>query len=548
MHARPGPCFVVAALALAGCLGAPDLPLEAGAVDAAGVAPVFPTPIRDAKAVTDLAGGLTVACVSYSTRACFDYPIKLEGPGVVDARLRWSEPGARMTLHLLEGDRIVTDAFIARGAPSTNLSLRWGLDAPGDYTLRVMASVGYRLEVDFGPLPRPEGPPNATAPAGFGPHVILALTDTGVNPYHRAFYRPHLTAHPCTYIRDFSCDIPALNLTVGGDNWKEAVAADEAVWKSIARETIYWIPQTVFVAVRCDRVYESSSAFGSLFGDVCLLDEGDGWWAGHGTGTVSIAVWENPDVLVAFNEGYDPTVFAASGIPVDVVSHSWGSGTPMPYPAAARETLPCRAQRHAPVFVKAAGNDARAVPTDCQTGASHVIAAGGGFPSPPTHHVLSANVVDVESYMMPPWAARDSVANVHAPGSWGGTSFATPTIAGALSKVILEVRRASGYDGGLTADGYVDPRLGIKAGDLRDAMNRTATYTPKARHVWIDPANQIPVNPAAPWLQWGWGFFDGAVAEDAIAHLLKTRVAPEKPAAAKLHMETIHAARSTLYG
>lgn len=125
-----------------------------------------------------------------------------------------------------------------------------------------------------------------------------------------------------------------------------------------------------------------------------------------------------------------------------------------------------------------------------------------------------------------------------------GTSFATPTVAGALSKVILGLREVSGYTGGIQ-DNYVDPVLGVSVHDLRGAMNRTASYEPEGQY----PSHTgIPVNPVAPWVQWGWGFYDGLVANATLAHLLGTQEAPEKPDEAQLYMETVHTARSLYYG
>ena len=48
------------------------------------------------------------------------------------------------------------------------------------------------------------------------PTVVVAVADSGVNPYHRAFYRPGNTEHPCTYVTGFTnCSLRALELSVG---------------------------------------------------------------------------------------------------------------------------------------------------------------------------------------------------------------------------------------------------------------------------------------------------------------------------------------------
>ena len=107
-------------------------------------------------------------------------------------------------------------------------------------------------------------------------------------------------------------------------------------------------------------------------------------------------------------------------------------------------------------------------------------------------------------------------------------------MAGALSKVILDLRLASGHTGGIDGK-YIDPVLGITRADLRDAMNRTASYAPEAKY---PNSGIVPLNPVAPWLQWGWGFYDGWVAAATYAHLLGD-TQPAKPDEAVLYMETM---------
>src|SRR5689334_6520634 len=89
------------------------------------------------------------------------------------------------------------------------------------------------------PAAHAEKPVAATA----RPSVVVALADTGVNPYHDAFYRPQNTAHPCTWVVGFKdCSIPALRLSVGRDlSFDAAMAADKAAWASVKPHQWYWI-------------------------------------------------------------------------------------------------------------------------------------------------------------------------------------------------------------------------------------------------------------------------------------------------------------------
>lgn len=362
-------------------------------------------------------------------------------------------------------------------------------------------------------------------------HVIVGISDQGINPYHEQFYRPNRTRHPCTYIRNFPCDIQSLNLSVGMDNYTRARRADADVWDSVEADTWYWIPKTPFVAVSCRTTWTAA----------CLL-QGD-----HGVGTTSSVLTENPNTSLVFRQAGgspDYNAFHETGLPVDVFSVSWGRRVPTPAPAGTLDEVD---EAWTPIYIKAAGNDPRSTVADSWSGDPGVIAVGGAYAHDESEAVLAGKQPDVVSYYGRPTARDESTS------FWEtryGTSFAAPTVAGALSRVILELRRNSGYLGSIQ-DGLVDPRLGVSVGDLRDTLNRTASYDPTPRYHTTSflpaEAGSVPVNSEAPWLQWGWGFYDGWVANATIDHLLGEDPAEPKPEAARTYMEAIYEARKTLY-
>ena len=530
--------IAVAAL-LSGCVGPVSLEPEAPEDQTAPLAPL-PAPIHDEKTESEMAASThNLGCNQFDNLPvpCFEYPVRLERGALVVANLTWENPNQRMWLTIVQGTTQLATAGGSLG--ETSIQLAESLDLAGDYVLWVQGRDGYVLDAHFGELPLPVAPPARPAPV-FGPHVIIGIPDTGINPYHEMFYRPELTEHPCTYLRDFPCTVKELRLTVGQVTYAQALARDRQAWEGVERGTWYWIPQTAFVAVYC----QEEDPY-DLLGEVCILDEGPGAWAGHGTGTTSIAIAQNPDAYLAFHEGPDTAPFLDAGIPVDLFSFSWAGGLEYTTTAGVRE---CEEARWAPFLFKAAGNDGRAVPLDCQTGGTHVVAVGGGYSSPRAHDRSSGNMAEFENHMRPPYAERDSTTELDPHGTWGGTSFATPAVAGAASKAILDLRRSSGYDGSLTSDGFVDPILGISLFDLRDAMNRTASYAPVPRFDYQDPEETVPLNPLMPWMQWGWGFYDVEAANATVAELLGTEKAPEKPAAATAYMESLMAVRERLYG
>ncbi len=375
---------------------------------------------------------------------------------------------------------------------------------------------------DEGQEAPPRGP---TAPI---PHVIVGLPDSGINPYHEAFYRPSLTQHPCTYIEGFPCDVQPLRLSVGEhETYEAAVEADAEIWQGVEPGTVYWIPRTTIVAAACEA--------GNRW-DSCILDID-----GHGTGTASSVISENPDALLAIQQGTDQTDHLdQAGIPIDIRSVSWSHLVPFPGPEGA-----CLTQDITPIYVTSAGNEPESTLMDCRNGGPTVISVGGAYAEDEGEEAIASKQPDIVSYFCRPTAKQGTLDGYRE--NHCGTSFSTPTAAGALSKVLLGVRRSTGYTGSL-ADGMADPEAGLGIADLRDAMNRTASYDPDPKYPDHHGAVGVPLNPAAPWLQWGWGFYDGNVADATLAHLLGISHAPEKPDEAQTYMESQHNVRQTLYG
>ncbi|HUR24652.1 MAG TPA: PKD domain-containing protein [Candidatus Thermoplasmatota archaeon] len=381
----------------------------------------------------------------------------------------------------------------------------------------------------------------------FQPHVLVGVPDSGINPYHDQYSRPELTAHPCTYIRDYPCSVPSLNLSLDEPDFAGAFAKDKALWQSIRPGDVFWIPRTNIVAALCEDFYfrhPASNPEGAVSTEpeYCILDD----YEAHGTHTTSSVLMENPDALIAFKEGGSSiAMFQEAGIPVDLFSVSWGTAVPIPTPGVG----PLSEGRWRPFVVKAAGNDPRPGLSDSGNGQSHVLYIGGGGPglvSDREGEMLAATVPEAVSYFCRGFAGTQTVTEM---ASGCGTSYATPTVAGGLSKALLGVRRASGYDGSGMDSGWADEVAGLSVGAFRDAFNRTASYEPTYEYPEAEASTLLgaPVNPAAPWLQWGWGFYDGAVADTTLAYLLGAAT-PDKSAEAKQFMAAQYEVRKAYYG
>jgi hypothetical protein len=307
--------------------------------------------------------------------------------------------------------------------------------------------------------------------------------------------------------------------------YQAAVEADQEVWDQVEPDTWYWIPQTPFVAVSCEEDPPAGND-----SETCILDDG----TSHGTGTTSSVLKAHEDALIAFKQGGpDVQPFLDGDIPVDVFSVSWGTAIPVPFSRPVED-----------IYVTSTGNDARPMPADGWAANPQAIAVGGGYPDGSTpagvsegqEELLAGKFPDVVSHFCRSLAEAEQTDGY---GRSCGTSFAAPTVAGALSKAILEVRETSGYAGPLL-NGFVDPELGITIDELREAMNRTASYDPAGPGE--EPVAGVPLNPVAPWLQWGWGFYSGDQA-DATAEHLVAETQPPKPETARLYMHTLYDAR-----
>lgn len=371
----------------------------------------------------------------------------------------------------------------------------------------------------------------------FSPHVVVGVPDSGFNVYHDVYSRPEATVHPCKYVRGYPCDIPALHLSLDADSWEEAFAADKAIWQSVRPGDRYWIPGTNIIGAVCDTPYVGSTAGSTdplADPDLCIIGD----TSSHGTGTSSSVLSENPDALLIVVEGNSGGAdYLTDGFyPVDVVNYSWGAAVPLFAPVLL-------AQDFQPMFVAASGNEgAFPVVLDTQKAHTSVITVGAADGATRTEPGYSGfKTMDFVSEYCRPAAHSEEL---HGEDEYCGTSFASPTFAGALSRLVLEVRRASGYDG-TVRNGMIDPVLGISKSAVREALNHTASYDPQSPF----PAGSegVPLLAAAPFYQWGWGYVARNEVPAALACLLQGDC-PTKDAATVAYMEALWELRKASAG
>jgi hypothetical protein len=208
---------------------------------------------------------------------------------------------------------------------------------------------------------RAAAPAAAAAAASPGPQAVVALIDTGINPYAPAFRdtSPLASRYPATYLPGYPppCDgtnvgncAEELRLTLdrpagfdGTWDLRAALARDAEQWSLVellGRNQLYWVPGTKIVGLI------SMSAGGVSCGttppvppadqlvnlgckDHVLLDD-----AGHGTMTASRAtgvahsLGTDARVVEVEGTGANSVAWAASQPWIDVQSNSWGSLVP----------------------------------------------------------------------------------------------------------------------------------------------------------------------------------------------------------------------------
>ncbi len=289
---------------------------------------------------------------------------------------------------------------------------------------------------DATPLPSPAVPPQA----------VVAVIDSGINPYHLVFRDSSTlsTAHPATYLSGYPSDARPLFLSLDAASYEEALKQDADVWAQVETGVLYYVPGTRIVGMYTTAVD----------GDVPGLDEN-----GHGTMTASRAVGAGTSLAggarIVAVEGLtaESVTWAASQPWIDISSNSWSTCIGVGIPATCtkspitQETTDAFEAAAAKQLVLAAtgnglggwagvlGMPATSAPN---AGARGVIGVGGhdnGDVTPWTGTIPHV----VADACNNPAADHESMDRVGA-GIGSGTSSATPFVAGAALRILLDAR------------------------------------------------------------------------------------------------------------
>jgi hypothetical protein len=319
---------------------------------------------------------------------------------------------------------------------------------------------------------------------GIEPKAVVALIDTGINPYSPAFRdaSPLGKKHPSKYIPGYPKDAQALHLSLDTP-YEEALKKDADVWKSVTRGKLYWIPGTRISGAisfggggaNCPVVpVPPANSVQTECDDHVILDD-----HGHGTMTASRAAgYPNslaPTARIVTIEGLGASSveWAAKQGWIDVQSNSWVNLVPPPLPSGTTDAFADAAKRM--LTLAATGNGAAFL---------------AGFAPTPTYALSTAppGVVLVGGHDngkmtlwagAPPHVVADAYAGMTA--TLGDdemkpdpiaccTSAASPYAAGGATAIVLEARRLLRDEGVGTQEGLVACGKPLKKGPLDDGM------------------------------------------------------------------------------
>lgn len=369
-------------------------------------------------------------------------------------------------------------------------------------------------------------------PETAGPDVVVAVIDTGIDPYHAHFQGEGLNdAQLSRFVDTLTDESPRrVQLSTG----EGALEADAALWADIAVGELVYFEGTRVLGI----------SFGHSADQLPVYDEG-----GHGTGTSGAVLNAFPEGIVVMVEGTgdaDGEAWAASQPWIDILSESYGPPGSVPKAGTVFGLTTSEANKLAwdngKLPVGAADNTPSLAPNDETAGPPWVIGVAGDDPDAQCREHRSGTFPDVTADFtqdLPEAGTGDGYR------SMSGTSFATPTTAGTLAAVLGHVRAAWADTDGITGGALATSPDGaaIANTDVRDALYRAAAYFGTEACV----GTATPVNPAAPWLQMGWGHVGPDAVEPAALHLLGEEELPEKPAEAVLFQDAVMAYREALW-
>lgn len=321
----------------------------------------------------------------------------------------------------------------------------------------------------------------------FKPHVVIAVVDTGINPYHSEFAERYEYADPSEYIVGYPDDVIPLKLSEFKARGSAANRdkADEALWKATKPNTLYRVEGTKIVG---------------LINFAGLLPG-----SGHGTMTASRASGNTISVggpaarLVMVSPfSIEAIEWAASQDWIDMISVSSGltTGTLVPLSSHVLDQDVMKrfnaAAHKKPLFASSGnglGNTGAAGFPAWMRGPSGVpdlisVGANDNGKMSVWHNQHSYIVGDGCQNPSATDNSADRIAN-----TGGGTSSATPFSAGSGAALLLEARRLLGdnHTGARTSPTAIPSFNSWKSGNDGDAKIVLAMGDPTLHQITDGP-------------------------------------------------------------
>lgn len=386
---------------------------------------------------------------------------------------------------------------------------------------------------------------------GDSPLVVVGVSDTGINPYHREFsaatypnqavldLTQDFTRHPSEYIPGYPADTEALPITLG-EGYLPPQDAALFTKENLPLNKPFWIPGTKIVGAI------DSSDVAPLNGaadNVPLLDED-----GHGTASASVAVGNVfgfcPSCLLVFGEGFAADSYMYSQDWIDIASNSFGTPGNIGFAGLISASQPRAKADRGQLALYAAGNgNENAFITPQQTytaenlGADWMIRVGAVVRSSRKPIVGTGKPVDVSSFgsgTIPAAGINSETGTTN----HSGTSAATPYTSGVFGDVLRRVRGVLGDNNtGARGDGVLATGRAVAGSahladgvltraELEEAVFKTAEHDTSGTVSVFPPTT--PNNPAQYVIE-GYGIAEPESGERAFRVLMGDLPIPERP-------------------
>ena len=370
------------------------------------------------------------------------------------------------------------------------------------------------------------------------PSVVVAVIDSGINPYHDFFHagspiysgdsKPSSVTKPILEAFGIADRKECwLALTRTGD-FATDFLADADQWSAAEACDMLWFMGTNLLV----RSFDPGAV--KYFPDTEAVTET------HGVGTSAAVLTAEPESVIVFLEGTVEAAetFAMNHAAIDIVNTSYGPIGSIPIPQNLGSSFDGTFTK-GKLHFGACDNSPSTAVQDGTCGPWWSIGVAGMEETQDNEPEAASNGRQPSSGTFPDFLS-DFTQTLPYCGNCqksyedgvGGTSFATPRAAGTTANILLKVRRALDYlgavyignDSPLMAAGVHNGEpITISNWELRRALELAAwvpnAYDPNAALAEFAPG--VPINPVAPWAQIGWGALTPAAEAGVVANSLK---------------------------